>query len=248
MKFAQLSFLAVLLLTVTACHRSRRPRVATYRPSPYGYATYNTLPPNPGPGGQPLPPGYAPPGSYVPPPSYAPPASYAPAAPQFARVTLVGLLIAPGKTDGTHWDLGGEVSSEDMQRLAFKLAAKEPYVGLAMFVASVTMPATAKPDIVGTAALMTSNGAEQPYNLAKIQDSFTPEWNLSWAHVPLDGRARIHVQCLDMDLVNHDPVGTFELGPEAIRAAMRDGGVYPVAVDGQTSNQILFARISAMAE
>ncbi len=185
---------------------------------------------------------------YVQPAPYVQPTPYVPPAPRFASVTFVGLLIAPGKADGTRWDFGGDISPEVTQQLSMKLAAREPYLALAVFVAGVAMPATAKPDVAGTAVILTSAGVDQSYSLPKVQDNFTPDWNVTWRHVPLDGSARIRVQSWDADLVNNDPLGTFEIGAPAISAAIADGGVFPVRVDGQTNSQILFARISAMAE
>ncbi len=81
-------------------------------------------------------------------------------------------------------------------------------------------------------------------------DTFTPQFQgpPTWRDVPFDGTSRITVDLLDDDMVDDDPVGSFQIGPEDMLEAFRAGNVYQVRVDAQTNEQVLFAAISVMSE
>ena len=177
---------------------------------------------------------------------HAPPR--APATPAFARVTFIGVVSALSKVDGSHWDIGGSVSSEDVQKVALALGAGDPYAAVLGVIGGLAIPALQKPDIGGSAALWTSAGGGQSFELAKHQDSYTPQWNVTWSHVPLDGTARIRVILRDLDVQFDDSMGTFEIGPADIRSAILHQRVYAARVDGQTGGQLLLAAISAIPE
>lgn len=233
---AQLRAFVLLMPLLLACAPPRRPAVARYPSSPPGAAV-----------------GY-PPMMYPPmngPPAWGP--AYAPAAPPqappaFAHVTFVGVVAALSKTDRSYWDIGGSVSGEDVQKVAVALGAADPYAAVLGVVAGLAIPAMQKPDIAGTATLWTSVGGQRAFDLAKHQDSYTPQWNVSWPHVPLDGSARIRVTLTDLDWQFHDSMGTFEINAEDIRVALASQRVYSMRVDKQTGGQILLAAISAIAE
>lgn len=217
------------------------------------YYAGNGYGPSPGYGYYPGAPGSQPPGTAPSVPSpypYAPPPSASPPPPRFARVSLTGMLIGPGKADRTQWDgPGGTVSDRDWLLIGRALTSSNAYGAVLSVMAEPAIQALEKPDVGGTAMLRTAQGDETPLELAKVQDSFTPQWDsVSWDNVPLDGSARIRVVAIDRDLFEDDPMGIFEISASDISAAIQAGRVYPVAVHTQTNKQILFVLISAMTQ
>ena len=82
--------------------------------------------------------------------------------------------------------------------------------------------------------------------LAKVQDSFTPQWNSAqWQGVDVR-RARVRVELIDKDVSNDDPIGTVEISTQQLRDAAAAGSIFPVRVDSQTNGQVLFLLISVM--
>lgn len=222
----------------------------------YGSNYYGSPPPYAYPGyGPPPPQGYGPPAPqappyYVQPQPASPMAPPPPPPPGFARVSLTGMLIGPGKVDGTQWDgPGGTVDTDDWAMIASALSRSNPYAAAASVMAGPAMQALEKPDVGGSATLVTSSGDGDEFGLAKNQDSFAPNWTgVTWDHVPLDGSARIRVVAIDRDLADDDPMGIFEISASDINQAIQVGRIHPVPVHQQTGKQILFALISAMPQ
>ena len=227
--------LVIGLVEVGGCAKPAPRAPVTWYAQPYGYTP--------------------PPAVYIlpvlvqqpPAPTYsAPPA---PPAPSFAHVAFVGVLVGPGKIDGTQWDgPGGTVSREDWQQVATALGAADPYVAVIGVFAGPTIQALEKPDCGGSAGLTSSAGAGTTWELMKKQDTFTPQWRSAWDHVPLDGSARIHVEMIDRDLFLDDPMGGFEVNATWIQTALTAGRVVAVPVADQTNKQILFALVAARPE
>lgn len=170
--------------------------------------------------------------------------------PHFARVWVVGMLIGPGKADGSQWDGPGGMVKEDLwDLLAQMLIRPSAYGAAASVMAGPAMQALEKPDVGGTATLITASGDGPAIPLAKKQDTFTPQWSgVAWDHVPLDESVRIRVVATDRDLMEDDPMGIFDISAADMLEAVRTGKVYPVPVHAQTNKQILFALISAMPQ
>jgi hypothetical protein len=165
-------------------------------------------------------------------------------------VSFLGLLVGPGKVDGTQWDgPGGTVSAEGWQEVATALGASDPYAAVIGVLAGPTIQALEKPDCGGSVVLTSSAGTGTDFELVKKQDTFTPQWiGATWEHVPLDDSARIRATVVDRDLFVDDPMGVFEIHSGWIQTAIMNGKVWPVPVHDQTNKQILFALISAQAE
>jgi len=172
-----------------------------------------------------------------------------PMATNFATVELHGATISLTKVDGSPWDIGPAPSPADVKDLAKALALIDPVAPVLAILARPTAQALGKPDPFGTAKLVVSGTDSTSFKLKKIQDSYTPAWEgVRWEHVSLDGNTRIQVTLADKDLVNDDPIGTFELTATDMKAAIAEGKVHQVKVADQTNNQALFAAISVFAE
>lgn len=180
------------------------------------------------------------------------PAPTTPGAPRFVSVTLVGLMAAPLKADGTCWDPFCSISEQDGRRLGAALGALHPLAAVASVLTPAMLEALSKPDIAGSATLLIDGVPKQAFALSVRQDSFTPQWSATWRHVPLDGSAVLRVAVEDMDpdvpLVDNDPMGTFLLGRDDMSAALLDGHVVQVPVHRQTNRQVLAAGIYVLAE
>ena len=165
------------------------------------------------------------------------------------RVSLVGVVAGPGKADKTQWDGFGHVDPSTFAEIGKAFGLASPHAAAAAALAVLANGAWEKPEVGGTATLVTAAGSGTAHALAVQQDTYTPQWStVAWSHVPLDGSVRIRLVLQDRDLANHDPMGIAEIGPTDLWAALNDGHVYPVRVHEQTSKQILFARISVMRE
>jgi len=227
--------LGLLSVVLSGCARPATRAPVTWYAPPYGYAA--------------PPPGYMQPTTtqQTAPMAYTAPPP--PPAPRFAHVAFTGVLVGPGKIDGTQWDgPGGSVRREDWQQIAIALGAADPYAAVIGVLAGPTIQALEKPDCAGTAMLTSSAGTGTSWELTKKQDSFTPQWRSTWDHVPLDGSARIHVELIDRDVAFDDPMGVFEVNATWIQAAFNAGKVLAVPVADQTNKQILFALIAARPE
>lgn len=182
-------------------------------------------------------------------PAAAPPT---PDPPPFVSVTFVGITAAPLKADGTCWDPFCSIRDKDGQRLGAALATLNPYAAVASVLTPVMFEALSKPDIAGTAALLIGGVPKQVVALPRREDGFTPQWNVTWRHVALDGSAVLRVAVEDMDpdipLSDSDPMGTFLIARGDMYAALLDGHVVQVPVHTQTNRQVLVAGLHVIAE
>jgi hypothetical protein len=165
-------------------------------------------------------------------------------------VSVVGALIAPGKTNRKKWDAGSVVDQAVVNDLARAMAVTaDPYAAAAAVVGAVATGvagASESPDIVGRAELWVGGKRVSALMLTMQHDTFTPQWpSVTWENVDIDN-ARIRVVLEDADVVRNDDVGIAEIGADELKAAAAAGRVYPVRVDGQTNGQILFLNISVM--
>jgi hypothetical protein len=166
------------------------------------------------------------------------------------RLYLHGVTIALGKFDGMRWDGPGKVEPAQMQRLVLALGAANPYAAVAAVLGEPANRALARPEVLGKATLWTADGTGPATVLSAERDTFTPTFSgpPSWSGVPLDGTARLNVELADSDMMFNDPIGTFQINRDDMLHALQEGRVVQVRVDGQTSNQVLFAAISVMPE
>jgi hypothetical protein len=92
----------------------------------------------------------------------------------------------------------------------------------------------------------------QAFALPKREDGFTPQWNVTFRHVALDGSAVLRVAVEDMDpdipFIDNDPMGTFLIARREMYAAYLDGHVVQVPVHTQTNRQVLVAGLYVIAE
>jgi hypothetical protein len=180
------------------------------------------------------------------------PAPEAPDALPFVSVTLVGLRASPLKADGACWDPFCDISSQDRQTLVAALATVHPVAALAGALTPTLLEALSKPDISGTATLLINGVEKQSFALRQWKDSFTPQWSVTWRHVPLDGSAILRVEAQDIDpelpLIDSDPVGTFVIAHGDMYSALMDGHVVQVPVHTQTNRQVLVAGIHIVTE
>jgi hypothetical protein len=173
-----------------------------------------------------------------------------PPPPAFARVYLTGATIAPNKYDGSPWDGFGHVPPELPQKIATALQAPNPYAAVLVVLAEPTAEALKKPETKGRAMLLSRNGPSAPIPLFAQRDAFTPQWRdtPSFAHVPLDGSTRIHIEIMDADLAFDDPMGSFDIHASDILEALRAGGSYQVRVAERANQQVLFVGVSVFPE
>jgi hypothetical protein len=167
-----------------------------------------------------------------------------PEARTFGTVSIVGALVAPTKIDGRPWDGMGD-PTELVQAVGGLLADASPYVAIAGAMAGPASAALDKPDVGGSAELYMDGRVFGVGVFPKVQDSFSPQWStVTWDNVELP-LARVRLTFWDRDLVEDDPIGIVEVGPDDLVTAASVGNVFPVRVDSQNA-QVLFVAISVM--
>jgi len=180
-------------------------------------------------------------------PSTRPVPAPQPPEPLLRRVDLVGATIAPVKADGRQWDgLGAQANKLILNGLSAALASATPYAAAMRFLSEPATQALAKPDVTGVAELYIDGQLVKRHTLAKIQDSFTPQWtDVAWENVT-PKRARLRIVLYDADLTAADPIGIMDLNGDDLLAAQWDGNVRQVLVSKQTNRQALFVAVSVM--
>jgi hypothetical protein len=169
--------------------------------------------------------------------------------PAFVRVSIIGALIAPSKTDGRTWDGPGRVPIETTNKVVSALAAANPYAAVAGVVANLAMSTLDKPDPYGYAELLGPGLAGSVELPMSYIDTLTPSWQgADFIQVPLRSGARIRITLIDKDLSHDDPIGTVELSNRDLREALEAGNIVPVRVAEQSNSQILFINVSVAAE
>lgn len=173
----------------------------------------------------------------------------APPPPTFATVSVLGVTIGPGKSDGSQWDGFFSIPAGLALEVARDMQAPNDYV-VTLDLLNRASQGLAKPDIYGEAQLLVQgvNTGSIPMPLS-VEDSFSPTWpRVGWLHVPLDEDVRLRVSLMDDDMTSPDSVGIFELSPEVLREALKEGKVLQVDVSAQTQQQVLFCAISVSRE
>jgi hypothetical protein len=178
-----------------------------------------------------------------------------PPKPTLVTVELDGAYIAPGKADGTQWDVGGSVDPAIARDIATALGATNPVAALASVFAGPAVEALEKPDPFGT-AMMTITGVPgtflQPLSseASPMKDTFAPQWPgpPTWTGVPIDSDIRLRVDLWDADVFDNDSIGVAELNSADLRAALAAKKIIGVRVDDQPPGRILLLTLSVRAE
>jgi hypothetical protein len=179
---------------------------------------------------------------------------YAPRAPldpnSNRSVAIVGALIGPGKNNGAEWDFSlgkGDAVAKVADDVATILATiGEPNSALAAKAAAVMAgPVAASleaPDVYGRAELFIGNKRVSTRELAKRNNSFTPQWGSTAEWVRVDLRyAHVRITLIDSDDDANDNVGVIDIdGATLIQAASEPGGRLAFRAAEQTHRQVLF--------
>ncbi len=138
-------------------------------------------------------------------------ASFNPKLPSFVDVTFVNAMIGPAKASGDPWDGMTPPSPDVIQHLSALLDVADPYPAIASVMAGPVLQGFVPPEPFGNAQLL---GVPQslggPRKITSENDTFTPEWQgeTTWSRVPLSSGVRLHVQLIDDDISNDDPIGS----------------------------------------
>jgi hypothetical protein len=137
--------------------------------------------------------------------------------PETLRVTVLQVLLRPGKPDGDQWDcLGlfcglGDDEHELIESAILDLLSGD-VVGALELLQSSALSALSKPDPFGFADLLYAGDWVDGYELPPIQDTFNPFWSgVSFSGVSVDNNPQVRLELYDEDLENDDLMGTFTL-------------------------------------
>ena len=180
-----------------------------------------------------------------------------PQQPLYVTIRLEQVLVAPTKADGTPWDglaFFQDTSGAKVAAAAIRAAmGSSPYATVA-FTATLPIVMAAgeafdKPDVSGTASLVQNGQDIDTRTLEGLRDAYAPTFGTTWAHVPLLWSTALRVQLMDRDLQFNDPIGIATINAHDLQAAMNaEGHAFPVRVDDQTMNQLLYVLVSVVVE
>lgn len=174
-------------------------------------------------------------------------------------VTLVGAVISPGKADGHQWDMDLGVPPE-LQSAIVDFAEKAVSKALSTAVAGETGMPTRLTDMVGDAvvgvisnaieraaapdpygvAIITNNlGLRAPRMLLKENDTYFPQWNMTWNGIPWSDSPSLFVRLVDSDDFRDDPIADVVIQSSDFDAALAEGSVHFVDVRSQGAGQLL---------
>jgi hypothetical protein len=221
--------------------------VATYGGAPYEGFTYGAS------GGDP----YGQITSDFPPPSDGPETITAPTLDQPAllnqrvvSVAVVDVLVGP-RQGGTAWDGTKQINEavlRDLQALLSKAKAPGVVTAAALEAGKLLNGLSDKPDVAGSLEYQTPSGSGT-IALPKNQDTWTPGWpTLRIQHVLLASQTRLVLTLYDVDVVNHDRIGTAVIDASALAAAADAGVVLQIPVEDQTLGQVLFVGLLVLPE
>jgi len=165
-------------------------------------------------------------------------------------------MINLGTVSGDKWDGSGKVDSAALKAVITALGVTTggtaaAAAAVASALANYANSAYEPPDPFGTATIVAGLPSGTPPSVATIQlpakqDTYTPNWGIGWKNLPLNGNLKISVFLQDEDYVNHDDIGTAQLGYADILQALKSGQVHQIQVNKQTNNQLLFIGISVV--
>src|SRR3569832_2103115 len=108
------------------------------------------------------------------------------------RVSFYGAVVGPGKINGDPWDAGcDKVTQQILDELArtmrviptSALGPNALWAKVAPLIAKWASKPVCKPDPKGSVELLGSGSTNTTRALEKIQDTFTPQWDVSWSGV-----------------------------------------------------------------
>jgi tetratricopeptide (TPR) repeat protein len=162
-------------------------------------------------------------------------------------VTLTGLLVGPAKANSKPWDGFGKVGGKKIAKLAAALSGVEPYTAALGLISGPVFSSIEAPDVAGRAELYRNGRLVHRYKLRKRQDTYTPSWSgIVWKGVNVY-ESSIRLTLVDRDFDNDDDIGILEITSDQLQEAAEEGKVFPVKVNDQTNNQVLFALILVKA-
>lgn len=154
----------------------------------------------------------------------------------YVTVDVQGVIIRPGKPDGTSWDGMGGAAASTTSRLGgaalFELAAPEAMiVGV---LGRVIDSSTAAPDAFGTIELRKGEVVLGSSDLPEQSDTFTPAWRGSacWTRFRLTRGTNVRIRLMDRDLSDDDEIDDVLVDYDTLVKASREKG--PVAVPTRT--------------
>jgi len=175
-----------------------------------------------------------------------------PTLPTIVSIEVTGILIGPGKVDGTQWDLSEPVPEEVLEALAAALG----YPGMGQVldvVQGAAYQALSKPDAFGVANLNPDGrGFDALFDVAlagindNTEDSFTPNWPMpfpGWQDLPFEPGLAIRVNVRDEDIALHDDIGTATLNYDDLLEAWLAQDSHWIRVEDQTNEQLIAVQV-----
>jgi hypothetical protein len=98
------------------------------------------------------------------------------------------------------------------------------------------------PDPRGTVTLV-SGAFGDDRNLGEVGNSYSPNWNATFAQVTPDAGMRLTVSLIDVDVFFDDAIGTVELTIDDLATAFGEGVAVPVATADQGSRNIVVVNV-----
>ncbi len=166
------------------------------------------------------------------------PAPSGPAGGKRVDVEILGVTFAPGKPDGTSWDMDG-TGAAVVGTVGGIATIGNPVAGR---LGQLGMQGLAAPDPVGWVQWLPEAGDDRSGLNRRLlldgkQDTYRPEWTPgpSFRGIPLTPTTRFRVHVWDDDRGAPDDVPAFDVGSDVLRRALDAGGIATVPV-GRASN------------
>ncbi len=165
-------------------------------------------------------------------------------------VLITEVMVGPGTVDGMAWDGSRAIDPALIRQIASALLSIDPWSAVIAILGGGLLDYYESPDPYGWAEISVGGVfyPEAAWWLAtevdNAEDTYIMATQGGWEGVPLDEDVRIAVTLYDEDLVNDDYMGRVELNSQDLRAALNARRIYAVPVHAQSSNQLLFVRIS----
>lgn len=186
---------------------------------------------------------------------------YDPLNPPVVEITVLEALIAPTKSDGCVWDgfscsppsdstvsvIGDLVGSA--ATAAVGVPSNQAVNELAAYLLGGALGAIAKPDPRGSITFRTSDGMTEVFRVAETSDSFKADLEReTFSNIVLAPAVRLMVTLEDVDLENHDPIGSVELRQEQLIDALNFGDALWISTSTTVADGILALRVSVIEQ
>jgi hypothetical protein len=166
-------------------------------------------------------------------------------------IELVGVVVAPGKSDGMSWDgvpavkIPADADAALRKALAEPDGVKKAGAMLSKFVDKGIEP----PEPQGTMQVMGASGpVGEAVKLPMKENSFTPQWSAKIEHVKLDPTTKLHIHLEDWDDGAPELIADLDLDAATIKGALAERGKpVDIRVDAKTPH-LLAVTIAVRAE